>query len=204
MDVLEIYRNREEFSHAQRTSALLARLIRELRHSGQLEVHYTHEQEACILYAAVLHDLGKIMIPDSILLKPGSLSQSEYSVIKLHTMLGVQLTENFLELTPQQLSFAKTICMHHHEKWDGSGYPDGLAGKDIPYPARLMAVVDVYDALTHTRPYKAPYPEPVALSILKAGQGTQFDPVIVEAFTFIVPTEKAYNTAVNLMCASTL
>jgi len=127
--------------------------------------------------AALLHDVGKIGVGDAILLKPGSLTDEEWQVMRQHPTIGFHMLENiaFLENT-------LPVVLHHHERWDGSGYPDGLAGEDIPLFARLFAVIDAYDALTSDRPYRAGAPHHVAIQKLCAGAGTHFDPAMVTAF----------------------
>ncbi len=141
--------------------------------------------------SAPLHDIGKIGIPDSILLKPGKLSDEEFEIMKKHAEIGVKAIEN-AELTvsdeednTRALSFlrvAKEIIGGHHERWDGKGYPAGVGGTEIPVSARLMAVADVYDALVSARVYKKAFPHEKAVSIIVEGRGTQFDPMVVDAF----------------------
>jgi len=135
--------------------------------------------------AAPLHDIGKVAIPDGILLKPGKLSPDEWRVMKTHAEHGADLLQRAIDKLGDDaglmLTFGKQIARHHHEKWDGSGYPDGLAGEAIPLAARLMAVADVYDALISERPYKQPMTHDEALAFIRDGSGTHFDPRIVEA-----------------------
>ena len=135
--------------------------------------------------SAPLHDIGKVGIPDRILLKPGRLDADEFEIMKTHTTLGrdaIQHAEDRLGMPVAFLSFAKEIAYFHQEKWDGSGYPEGRGGDDIPVSARLMAVADVYDALVSRRVYKEGMPHEQALQILLAGRGTHFDPDVVDAF----------------------
>ena len=135
-------------------------------------------------YAALLHDIGKIGIPDSILLKPGKLTPEEFAVMKTHTLLGakaIAAAEKRLGAN-SFLRHAHEIALSHHEKWDGSGYPNGLAGEDIPLAGRIMAVADVYDALISHRVYKASMPHSRAVAIIQEGSGTAFDPEIVAVF----------------------
>ena len=133
--------------------------------------------------AAPLHDIGKIAIPDAILLKPGKLNAEEWAVMRTHTAQGADLLQRAVErLGPDAgplLHYGIQIARHHHERWDGSGYPDGLAGEAIPLAARLMAVADVYDALISRRPYKAPMSHQAAMDNICAGAGTHFDPMLV-------------------------
>jgi putative two-component system response regulator len=135
--------------------------------------------------AAPLHDIGKVAIPDGILLKPGQLSPEEWHIMKTHAEQGGDLLQRAMDKLGDDaglmLSFGKQIARHHHERWDGSGYPDGLAGEAIPLAARLMAVADVYDALISTRPYKHAMPHEEALDYIRKGCGSHFDPAVVAA-----------------------
>ena len=123
--------------------------------------------------AAPLHDLGKIAIPDSILLKPGRLDREEFEVVKTHAVLGARV---LADGKSEVLGVAEQIVRSHHERWDGSGYPDGLAGEAIPLVARLVHVADVFDVLVHERPYKEAWTVEDAAGEIRAGAGTQFDP----------------------------
>lgn len=131
-----------------------------------------------------LHDIGKVGIPDSILLKPGRLTADEFEVMKTHTTLGAETLEAALAHFPQArfLQVARDIALSHHERWDGSGYPHGLAGTAIPLAGRLVAVADVYDALTSRRVYKQAFAHERARQILVEGAGNHFDPILVDAF----------------------
>ena len=126
---------------------------------------------------AYLHDVGKMGIPDVILQKPGSLNDEETSFMRMHPQYAYDLL-----LPIPYLYLALDIPYRHHEKWDGSGYPDGLCGEQIPFPARLFAVIDVYEAMTHNRPDRAAWSRQVALSHIQQSSGTLFDPAVVEAF----------------------
>ncbi len=132
-----------------------------------------------ILYAAPMHDIGKIGIPDSILLKPGKLTDEEFGVMQSHTTIGGSILANS-DATIIQLS-AK-IALTHHEKWNGKGYPKGLVEEEIPLAGRIVVIADVFDALTSKRPYKDPYPLEVALKIIKKERGEHFDPAVVDVF----------------------
>jgi len=135
--------------------------------------------------AAPLHDIGKVAIPDSILLKPGKLTAEEWTVMKTHSEHGSDLLQRAIDRLGDDaglmLTFGKQIARHHHEKWDGSGYPDGLAGEAIPLSARLMAVADVYDALISVRPYKQAMSHDEAMRFILDGSGRHFDPRVVQA-----------------------
>lgn len=134
--------------------------------------------------ASTLHDIGKVAIPEHILMKPGKLSEEEMEIMKLHTTYGYETLVKIQTLYEKNnfINMGIHICKYHHEKYDGSGYPDGLIGDDIPLSARIVAVVDVYDALVSERPYKKAFSTEKALSIIKEGSGNMFDPVIVEVF----------------------
>jgi putative two-component system response regulator len=141
-----------------------------------------------IFKSAPLHDIGKVGIPDRILLKPGRFEPAEFEIMKTHTTLGrdaIQAAENSLGLQVDFLSIAKEIAYGHQEKWDGSGYPEGLKGELIPISARLMAVADVYDALISRRVYKDSMSHDKAISIINEGRGSHFDPDMVDAFLAI-------------------
>jgi len=133
--------------------------------------------------SAPLHDIGKVGIPDSILLKPGALSAEEAAIMRRHAWLGFQaLRKSSTALGATSfLDVAMDVTYSHHERWDGSGYPRGLAGEDIPLAGRIMAVADVYDALRSKRPYKPAFTHEVSLRILREGEGRTFDPTILSA-----------------------
>ncbi len=132
-----------------------------------------------IQYAAPMHDIGKMGIPDSILLKPGKLTPEELEVVKTHTTIGATILAHSKS---DILQVAHDTALTHHERWDGNGYPQGLAGQDIPLAGRIVGLVDVFDALTTIRPYKNPYPVEVALDIIKKERGRHTDPEITDLF----------------------
>lgn len=132
---------------------------------------------------SILHDIGKVGIPDSILHKPDRLTEKEFELMKTHTTIGGELLKGLYQKNSSSfLKIAYELTIGHHEKWDGSGYPEGLAGEEIPLPARIMALADVYDALTSRRCYKDVFPSERAKSIIESESGKQFDPLLVEAF----------------------
>ncbi|MBF0271288.1 MAG: response regulator [Magnetococcales bacterium] len=170
------YRDNETGKHIQRMShysTLIGRV------SG-LTVH----DQALLLQAAPMHDVGKIGIPDCILLKPGKLTPQEFGVMKTHTLLGGQLLDDEPSLL---LRTAHTIALTHHERWDGSGYPYGLAGEAIPIMGRICSLADVFDALTSRRPYKQPWSVERAVEEIKRCSGTAFDPELVRVFCENLP-----------------
>lgn len=140
-----------------------------------------------IFNACSLHDIGKVGIPDHILLKPGKLNPEEFEIMKTHTLIGATNLESVYAKYPNNklIGMGIAIARSHHERWDGSGYPDGLAGKAIPLEARIMSVVDVYDALRSERCYKQAIPHKETVEIITAAAGTQFDPNIIEVFATI-------------------
>jgi HD-GYP domain-containing protein (c-di-GMP phosphodiesterase class II) len=170
------YRDDNTHEHTQRVGHLAALLARGSG-LGDRMVRLVRE-------AAPLHDLGKIAIPDSILLKPGRLSAEEYEVVKTHALLGARVLSG---AAAELLEVAERIVRHHHERWDGAGYPDGLAGEEIPAVARIAAVADVFDVLVHERPYKDSWSVEAAAEEIRKGAGTQFDPAVVEAFDALGP-----------------
>ena len=147
----------------------------------------------CIYNACPLHDIGKVAIADKILLKPGKLTPEEFEVMKTHAIIGVSTLQKVYEQYPNNafITMGISIARSHHERWDGKGYPDGLAGQNIPLEARIMAIADVYDALRSKRCYKRSVPWEQSRGVIEAGSGTQFDPVLVKAFLDI---EKEFNT----------
>jgi putative two-component system response regulator len=145
-------------------------------------------EKELFLQSTLLYDLGKISIKDDILRKPGKLAENEFNEMKKHTLMGVKIIEEIqtdLEknsAAASVLDYAKVLAGFHHEKWDGTGYPYGLKGYNIPLPGRLMAIADVYDALIARRPYKKSYTHERAAKIISQGKGTHFDPVLVDLF----------------------
>jgi putative two-component system response regulator len=132
-----------------------------------------------ILYAAPMHDLGKIGIPDQILMKPGKLDLAEWKIMKMHTVIGAKILQGS---DAEFIKLGESIALSHHEKWDGSGYPNGDKGLEIPIAGRIVAIADVFDALTSKRPYKEPFSIEKSLAIVKEERGTHFDPNVVDAF----------------------
>lgn len=151
---------------------------------------FTPTEIDTIAFCSKLHDVGKIGIKDNILLKDGQLDYNEMDNIKQHTLIGAEAIEKSMELISDNefLTFAHEMIKSHHEKWDGTGYPEGIKGEEIPFVARVMAVADVYDALTSIRPYKESIPHEVAVDIIRKGRGTHFDPYVADSFLGIENT----------------
>ncbi|WP_370293407.1 HD-GYP domain-containing protein [Thalassolituus sp.] len=137
-----------------------------------------------LLHAAPMHDIGKIGIPDAIMLKPGKLTDDEFDVMKTHPRIGAEILGNS---TAELMVMAKNVALYHHEKWNGSGYPERLSGKDIPLEARIVALADVFDALTSERPYKRAWSVEEACEYIHDSRGEHFDPEVVEAFDQCLP-----------------
>ena len=137
-----------------------------------------------LLNASPMHDIGKIGIPDNILLKPGKLTREEFNIIKSHPEIGSSILAND---DSDLLKMAHDIALTHHEKWDGSGYPNGLAGEAIPLAGRISSVADVFDALTSRRPYKEPWPVEKAIQYMKDQNGSHFEPLLIEKFLLLIP-----------------
>jgi cyclic di-GMP phosphodiesterase len=178
-------RDNETGNHIRRTQHYVRLLAVELKDHPRFTRYLSAETTELIYKSAPLHDIGKVGIPDSILLKPGKLTVEEFEVMKGHTVLGrdsILAAEKLLDSPTSFLSIAREIAWSHHEKWDGTGYPRGLAGEDIPVPGRLMAVADVYDALISRRVYKPAIPHEKAVSMIRDGSGAHFDPDVVTAF----------------------
>ncbi len=181
-------RDSDTGNHIRRTQFYVKALTSKLRNHPNYSQYLTDTMIEMIFKSAPLHDIGKVGIPDRILLKPGRFDPAEFEIMKTHTTLGrdaIQAAENSLGLQVEFLSIAKEIAYGHQEKWDGSGYPEGLRGESIPVSARLMAVADVYDALISRRVYKNSMPHDKAISIIQEGRGSHFDPDMVDAFLAI-------------------
>ncbi|MDR3073004.1 MAG: response regulator [Clostridiales Family XIII bacterium] len=178
------FRDGNTGGHIDRTQRYLKVLLEEIMKEG-IYADITKDWDVNLIVASSpLHDVGKIAIADAILNKPGKLTEEEFEVMKKHVDYGVEAISRIEKYSNdyQFLHFSKTIAATHHEKWNGTGYPSGLAGDEIPLEGRLMAIADVYDALISVRPYKKPLTTEVAESIINDGRGTHFDPVLVDVF----------------------
>jgi len=181
-------RDNETGNHIRRTQHYVRVLALELRKHPKFAALLDDAAIELLFKSAPLHDIGKVGIPDAILLKPGKLTPEEFEVMKTHTTLGrdaIAAAESLLDQPVSFLEYSREIAYSHQEKWDGTGYPQGLAGERIPLSARLMAVADVYDALISRRVYKPPYPHNEAMEIIREGRGKHFDPDVLDAFVAI-------------------
>ena len=178
-------RDNETGYHIRRTQHYVRVLGKQLQKHPRFKDELNDKVIDAIYKSAPLHDIGKVGIPDRILLKPGRFINQEFEIMKTHSILGrntIEYAERQLNAKVDFLSYAKEIAYCHHEKWDGSGYPLGLTGDNIPTSARLMAVADVYDAVISPRVYRSPMPHDRAKAIMLDGAGSHFDPDVVEAF----------------------
>jgi len=178
-------RDPETGNHILRTQGYVQRLADGLRRHQRFAATLSDRYIDLLSRSAPLHDVGKVGIPDHILLKPGPLTQEEWAVMQTHARLGseaIEQAERDIEMSLEFLTLAKEIARWHHEKWNGKGYPDGLAGEQIPMSARLMALADVFDALVTPRVYKAALPYVEARDIIVAERGRHFDPDVTDAF----------------------
>ncbi len=178
-------RDPETGNHIARTQRYVRELAQQLRHHPRFAAQLSERYIGLLTRSAPLHDIGKVGIPDTILLKPGALTPAEREIMQTHARLGseaIELAERDVAQPVAFLSIAKEIAHWHHERWDGSGYPDGLAGEAIPLSARIMALADVFDALISPRVYKRPMSAEEVHALVAAGRGTQFDPDMVDAF----------------------
>lgn len=170
------YRDSETKGHTDRVTMLAVQIGEDL---GLPDTEMT-----ALRWGAYLHDIGKLTTPDQILHKPGPLDDQEWRIMREHTVMGDRFTAELLFMPAQ----ARALVRSHHERWDGRGYPDGLAGSEIPLVARIFSLCDVYDALTSERPYKRAWPHDAALAELARGAGTQFDPDLVDRFLCLAHT----------------
>lgn len=178
-------RDADTGNHIKRTQHYVKILAKHLQKNQKFASYLDDAMIKTLFMSAPLHDIGKVGIPDSILLKPGHFTPHEFEIMKTHTTLGAHAiahAEEELGVEVQFLKIAKEIALYHQEKFDGSGYPEGLSGEKIPLSARIMAVADVYDALISRRVYKEPVSHEKALEIMKKGRDTHFDPDILDAF----------------------
>ncbi|MGN7613449.1 HD-GYP domain-containing protein [Magnetococcales bacterium HHB-1] len=178
-------RDNETGNHIRRTQHYVRLLAEHLRDHPRFKDELDDATIELLFKSAPLHDMGKVGVPDHILLKPGKLTEEEFAIMQTHTTLGrdaIALAESALGSGASFLRYIREIAYTHHEKWDGSGYPEGLKGEEIPLSGRLMAVADVYDALISKRVYKPAFSHEKAVSIIVEGRGRHFDPDMVDVF----------------------
>ena len=182
----EVVENRDDNTggHIKRTARYVQCIANELKKEGAYSDILTDKYIADMVVAAPMHDIGKIHIPDAVLNKPGKLTNEEFEIMKTHTTAGENLLKSAKEEFGESnyLTIAMEMAAYHHERWDGKGYPYGISGENIPLCARIMAVADVFDALTSRRCYKNAMPLEKAYSIIREESGSHFDPKVVEAF----------------------
>ena len=176
------YRSLESGQHIKRSMSLTGILVKQLLKTNTYSQELLNKDYHALIKAAALHDVGKIVIPDDILLKPGKLTPEEFKIIETHTVIGSEIVKSMmLHSNDSYLEYCYEISRSHHERWDGNGYPDRLSGEAIPLSARIVAVVDVYDALTNERCYKKAFPHETAIEILQQDSGKHFDPLVIVA-----------------------
>ena len=171
-------------SHVKRTKSYVKILLDEIKTNSLFSSIMTKDFEDKMMNAAPMHDIGKISIPDTILQKPGKLTDEEYNVMKKHSVLGGEIIQEiFKDMDDKEfLNIAYDVTRYHHEKWNGNGYPEGLVGKEIPFSARIMAIADVFDAISAKRCYRDAMPLDKCFAIIKEGKGVDFDPVLTDLF----------------------
>lgn len=184
LGALAEHRDMETGNHVRRTKYYVKMLAEHLKEHPSFKAVLTEGMIELIYKSTPLHDIGKVGIPDRILRKPGPLTPEEYEEMKRHTLYGKEALEHSVRKLGKGsfLQVAQEMAYSHHERWDGSGYPRGLAGEAIPVVGRLMALADVYDALISRRVYKDPFTHEETVEVIKTGSGKHFDPVVVEAF----------------------
>ncbi|WP_419871886.1 HD domain-containing phosphohydrolase [Candidatus Pristimantibacillus sp. PTI5] len=178
--------------HLVRVRDLTERLTR--FHNERLQLGWSEELINRVSHSSILHDIGKSGIPEGILYKPGPLAYYERQIVEMHTQIGVDIIDKIYaelndDLFNQELAMGKNIILYHHEKWDGTGYPQKLFGESIPIEARIVSVVDVFDALTSTRPYKEKWSEQRAFAYISEQRGRHFDPDLVDSFLALIHNE---------------
>ena len=177
-------RDQNTGEHVKKTALYTRIIMDELKKEGIYEDKLTDKFMEDVFKSAPLHDIGKIKVSDRILNKPARLDEEEYRNMKTHTIAGAEIIDQVIEKVPDSdyLNEARNLALYHHERWDGKGYPMGLSGEDIPLSARIMAVADVFDALSSDRCYKKAFSIEESMDIILEGSGTHFDPNVANAF----------------------
>jgi len=188
----------ETTHHLERVMFIMEILAKGMRKNPRFSKYISDEYIEYLKYSAFLHDIGKMGIPEYILNKPGPLTEEELKIVQDHTLIGYQLIQSIKKdiQTRSFFDISLPLVRHHHERWDGTGYPDSLKGEEIPLSARMMAIVDVYDALISTRSYKKEIPHQEAMKIIKNNAGVAFDPVITQIF--LNESEKIHKKILSL------
>jgi putative two-component system response regulator len=171
------------WKRSEETGAHQARIARTAELLGR-ELGWSEEERSVLASAAAMHDIGKLAVPRRVLFKPGPLSPLERKIVEAHTIVGALL---LLGRPGTWVALARSIALHHHERWDGRGYPRGLSREGIPAAARIVAVADVYDALTHARVYRPAFPEGRAIAFMRTQRGRHFDPEVIDCFLDVLP-----------------
>ena len=204
MVLADMVENRDENTgaHIKKTAEYVRIILTKMRELGMQKDIITDEYIKNVVHSAPLHDIGKIQVPDAVLNKPGKLNDMEYEIMKTHTTAGKTVIDQVISQVPNcaYLKDARDMAYYHHEKWNGTGYPEKLSGEDIPLSARVMAVADVFDALVSKRIYKPSMPLEKAFSIIRNDAGSHFDPDVVKAFFAaedeVVKVEEMFQTEV--------
>ena len=194
-------RDKNTGDHVRKTAAYVKLILEKMKEKGVYSDRLTDEFVQDVINSAPLHDVGKIMVSDTILNKPGKLTDEEFAMMKNHTTAGSKVIASAMSLVADSgyLEEAQNLATYHHERWDGKGYPSGKAGEEIPLSARIMAVADVFDALVSKRSYKEPFPFEKAIAIIEEGAGTQFDPEIAKLFVEAAEEARAISEAHEAM-----
>ncbi|QST02904.1 HD domain-containing protein (plasmid) [Pontibacillus sp. ALD_SL1] len=184
--LMGLLQDRETKEHVTRIEAHIKCLL--ACHNKRFQLVVSKREMELISTASALHDIGKLAVPLSLFSKKGPLTEMERIIMKTHPMTGLYILDQLKEagwmrLRPQEERIVKNIVLYHHEKWDGSGYPNGLAGEEIPFEARVVSIMDVYDALLSERSYKRPWPKKEAISYIQSEKGKSFDPDLVDTFS---------------------
>lgn len=188
------FRDCESGEHVRRICGLTRQLMTEVSNMYK-EYHMPKEEIEKIAMSSVLHDIGKIAIPDNILNKPGRLTAEEFEIMKQHTVKGCKILQKVPDIMDSDTyNYSYDICRHHHERWDGRGYPDGLSGDDISIWAQVVSVADVYDALTSERVYKAAYSRETAVKMIMNGECGVFNPKVLRAFEKVLSRSQSQST----------
>ncbi len=197
-DIIE-YRSQESGEHVKRTSRITRMIVDKMNTYSRVGYFFTPKQSRYVGEAAALHDIGKVGIPDNILLKPGKLTNEEFDIMKTHAAIGFEMAQTITKQSPPDYrKYCGEICLSHHERWEGTGYPNKLKETQIPLAARIVCIADTYDAITCDRVYRKGAPHEVAVEEIVRMSGKQFDPFLVEIFLSIEQEIKAGLSEISL------